>query len=248
MNRLRRGKRSIPVPCKHRHRLIRIGGTAAGRGQIELAIAIEISCDDLRSARSRVHRDARGKRAVAIAEQHRNQVAIVVGYSQIRLAIAIEVSQRNVFYRYRDGKIGGGGKRSVSVAKQNAHHGVIIVHDNQVGDPVSIEVCSQQLACIGTNGGKWNLYRRLKGPVTRSQKDGDCVRGVHRDSQIWDPVSVEVADDHRAGSWSGIGRRWCFRVGSICVAQIDLHRIFIHHQIGNAVSVKVGHKFGPGPT
>jgi len=111
-------------------------------GEIELAVAVEIRCQDLVRTSSDYIRRTRclGEGPVAIAKQQRDGAVSIVCDREVQFAVAIEISGydsgRTISYRDR----GGRPKGSIAIAEQNEHRVASGISHREIQLPITIKV------------------------------------------------------------------------------------------------------------
>jgi hypothetical protein len=89
---------------------------------------------------------------------------------------------------------------TVAVAEKNAERIVILAGYGNVQDPIAIKISDDYR--------RWSpadrvVYRRLKGTVSVSQKDTNCITRIVRGDHVYLPVVIEVPNRHALRNRAG---------------------------------------------
>ena len=169
---------------------------ANDRRQIEVAVTVEIT--DRYRARmvSGGKTDARSKRPIAIAEQDRHGIGVVIDYCQVELAVAVEITDGDVA-RIRAYRVGGRRlERSVAISRQHRDCVTDGCAARTIGHHEIELAIAIEIGCGNARGGSacCDHGPSAEGTIAIAQVESDDIAKDAGDRQIEAAVAIEVAD------------------------------------------------------
>ena len=169
--------------------------------------------------------DARSKRPIAIAEEDRYGIGVVIDYCQVELAVAVEITDGDVA-RIRAYRVGGRRlERSVAISRQ--HRDCVTdgcaartIGHHEIELAIAIEIgcgnATRGSACCAHGPS-------AEGTVAIAQVKSDDIVKDAGDRQIEAAVAIEVADHGVRGEAASSAQSHCRLQRPVAIAEEDRH-------------------------
>jgi hypothetical protein len=178
------------------------------------------------------------QRAVAVAEQHADGIAAVVGGHDVRISVAVEVGDDAGGRRHARGERALRGERAVADPEQDAERGVVVVRHGEIRLQVAVEVADRHGHGPGPGGERPLLP---KATIARPEQHAHRVAEVVGRCQVELAVGVEVGDGHGTGRGAA-GERPLRLERAVAPAEQHPHgvvEVVGRDQVGLAIAVDV---------